>query len=225
VAESRICSIEGCGKKLFCKGLCRTHYNQTIPPKPCAIVGCESPAKNNMKLCWKHYSRASNHGDPEHETKSEEVQKFLTRAAKCTDDDCLFWPFPRITNPKQPRVSVNVGGKTQFASRYVCQLAHGEPPTPNHEAAHSCGNGHLSCVNGSHLRWATTEENMADKLIHGTDNRGERNHRAKLTEADVRRIRELIAAGVQVAAIAGLFSVTQGCIKAIHIKRTWFWLT
>jgi hypothetical protein len=224
MANSRICSVEGCGKKLFCKGLCRTHYNKSIPIKKCSVDGCEGQAKNNMKFCWKHYARASAHGDPEHETKSEEVRKFIKIAVECKDLACLFWPFPRNPNPKQPRVNVNVDGKTRFASRYICELAHGEPPSLRHHSAHSCGNGHLDCMNASHLRWATPKENSADKLIHGTDNRGEKSHRAILTRVDVRNIRKLIKIGKSDIDIAKLFPVTPSCIYQIRRGKNWFWL-
>ena len=78
-------------------------------------------------------------------------------------DGCLLWPF-QISTTGYGRLEVN--GKKKIASRYVCELAHGEPPTRQHEAAHSCGNS--KCVNPKHLRWATHTENEADKLVHGT---------------------------------------------------------
>lgn len=220
----RICTVDGCDKKLFCKGLCRTHYNKSVKPKPCGVEGCDKPAKNNMKYCWMHYSRNSVHGNPEYETKSEEVQKFIKLAVECKDEACLIWPFPRKRNPKQERVSVNVDGKTRFASRHICQLAHGDPPTPDHVAAHSCGNGHLDCMNASHLRWATSKENSDDRIIHGTMIYGEDCIGAKLTECDVREIRHLIDRGDTITSIAEKYFVTWGCIYHIKIRRTWGWL-
>lgn len=221
LADSRICTVDGCDKKLFCKGLCRTHYNKSIPAKRCQVEGCETPAGNNMKLCWKHYSRASKHGDPKHETFSEEVQKFIKSAAECKDEACLFWPFPREPNPRQPRVSVNVDGKTRFASRHICQLAHGEPPTPKHVAAHSCGNGHLDCMNASHLRWATQQENVDDMLIHGTRAYGEDSPTAILTNDQAKQTKRMLSDGVPISKIASMYDVTWACIHAIKVGRNW----
>jgi hypothetical protein len=47
----------------------------------------------------------------------------------------------------------------------MCQMAHGAP----HEgevARHKCGNGHLSCVNPTHLCWGTVEQNKMDHHLH-----------------------------------------------------------
>ena len=48
----------------------------------------------------------------------------------------------------------------------MCFLAHGEPPTPDHVAAHSCGKGRDGCVHPKHLRWATSSENALDLSVH-----------------------------------------------------------
>lgn len=50
----------------------------------------------------------------------------------------------------------------------MCQKAHGDPPSPKHDAAHSCGRGHEGCVNPNHLSWKTKKQNQADRITHGT---------------------------------------------------------
>src|SRR5690606_29105850 len=100
----------------------------------------------------------------------------------------------------------------------------GPPPTVEHEAAHSCGKGHEGCVNPHHLRWATSTENKADTLIHGTRNRGERNRSAKLTDAKVYEIRRLLAAGMTQTAIAAMFAVSLTTISKIAAGKIWGWL-
>jgi hypothetical protein len=67
--------------------------------------------------------------------------------------------------------------------------AHGEPPTARHEAAHSCGKGHLGCVHPGHLSWKTRNENRADMVRHGMLPRGTIVSTNKLTEDQVREIR------------------------------------
>lgn len=69
----------------------------------------------------------------------------------------------------------------------------GEPPTPRHEIAH--GDGNPLNAELSNLRWATHAENEADKAFHGTLMRGETHPSARLSDADVERIRELRIAG------------------------------
>jgi hypothetical protein len=103
-------------------------------------------------------------------------------------DECLIWPF---AVHHDGRGQVSIGMRTLQAHRVMCKLAHGDAPTERHEAAHSCGNGHLGCVNPRHLRWATSKENKADQLAHGTRVWGEKHPSHKLTRRAVRTIRSL----------------------------------
>ena len=94
--------------------------------------------------------------------------EFLLRAMSFETDECILWPWGTQTGYG----SFFKDKKRALAHIFVCHGAHGEPPTTKHEVAHSCGV--RKCINKRHLRWATKSENMADKLIHGTHNRGER---------------------------------------------------
>lgn len=132
-------------------------------------------------------------------------------------DDCLLWPFARYDYGYG---KINDGGRTRRVHRLACEESHGQPPTPEHQAAHLCGNGHLGCVTKRHLAWKTRAENEADKVSHGTVLRGERNSRAKLTESDVREILSLKGSMTQ-AAIGGHFGVHQVTISKIFVGETW----
>ena len=133
---------------------------------------------------------------------------------------CLEWPHG--TNGVGYGM-VTFEGKRQIASRVVCEAVHGPPPTPDLQAAHSCGNGDKGCVNPLHLRWATCAENHADKLLHGTTNRGERHGLAKLTREEVREIRRLKGVTHQ-REIATRFGVCQMSVSRIQRRVTWAWL-
>jgi hypothetical protein len=110
-----------------------------------------------------------------------------------------------------------------LVSRRVCEETKGPPPTPAHEAAHSCGKGHLACVTKGHLSWKTHAENQTDKLIHGTDNRGQKHMMVKLTEDDVREIRALRGTMLQ-REIARQFGISQQSVGDIFRRATWGWL-
>lgn len=89
-------------------------------------------------------------------------------------------------------------------------------------AAH--GNGVRDDNRLENLRWATSFENEADKLIHGTDLRGARHHQALLDVSDVREIRRRRALGEQPASIARSFPVSRSCVQKICMGKIWAWL-
>ncbi len=109
----------------------------------------------------------------------------------------------------------------QLVHRLVCEASHGAPPLPRMDAAHSCGNGHLGCVAPLHIRWATRQENMADKKLHGTSQCGEKHGMSKLTIDQVREIRRLLNIGLPTTNIATQFGVVSSTIRFIQKGETW----
>lgn len=73
----------------------------------------------------------------------------------------------------------------------------------------------------SNLVWGTHKENQMDRVRHGTSNRGERCGSHKLTEADVRKIREGVAAGTKQKVYVEEFSVDPTSISCIVLRKTW----
>ncbi len=71
------------------------------------------------------------------------------------------------------------------------------------------------------LAWGTASENQQDRRRHGTDPRGSRCGMAKLTEADIPAIRQLLDEGISQTAIARQFGVGQVTISYIGSGRTW----
>lgn len=76
----------------------------------------------------------------------------------------------------------------------------------------------------SNLAYGTVAENQADRVLHGTSNRGTRCGSAKLTEDDVREIRARAASETR-AALASAFGVTSSCIDNVVRRTTWRWLS
>lgn len=139
----------------------------------CSISNCGKPVKSRG-LCNAHYTRQLRHGDVMEEkavgTSNGECMRFIREVVLNHDgDECLAWPYSRAKGYGH----VWLGEKMIYAHRYVCTLVHGEPPSEDHQCAHSCGNGHLGCVAKNHLRWATQSENMADRVIHAIFGQGE----------------------------------------------------
>ena len=188
--------------------------------RTCSIDGCERPSRARG-WCVAHWDRWHHHGDPlAGGINRGEAIAFLQAAMSSETDECVIWPFARDSAGYG---KVRIDGKTRTVSREVCIAIHGEPPTPKHDAAHNCGKGHLGCINHRHLTWKTRTENQADRLIHGTSNRGERCGTAKLTEGEVRVIRRLYGTK-PLREIAEHFGVTCQTVYDIHRRKKWGWM-
>lgn len=184
----------------------------------CSIPDC---GKQSLAFgfCRTHYNRFKRHGDPlGGQTFRGAPKKFIDDVVAAeTREDCIIWPFCRTADGY---ASINYNGRTTLASRIVCQIVNG--PRPNkHEAAHSCGNGKHGCVNPKHLRWATPQENSADKLIHGTHNRGENCGMSKLTGEAVSKIRDALATGIAINDLAERYHVSPRTIRHIRDGDRW----
>jgi len=84
------------------------------------------------------------------------------------------------------------------------------------ECCHGDGNRANNCL--ENLRWDTKIANEADRAKHGTDNKGERHGRAKLTETDVlaivkdQRLNQVIAED---------YGVSHQQIHCIKVGKLW----
>jgi hypothetical protein len=95
---------------------------------------------------------------------------FLREHVSDPDGECVIWPMSRNSNGYG---MFGFEGKVYWTHRYMCELVNGPPPTPEHEAAHSCGRGKDGCIHPKHLSWKTKSGNMLDAVRHGT-HRGSR---------------------------------------------------
>lgn len=232
MAHNRICSIPDCDKVQQARTYCGMHYrrwrlngdptiNRSQVRLPCSIDGCEK-LRIGHGYCSKHYQRFMKFGDAEYhaQTSPGEPGEYLNSVVLGhSSDECLIWPFCRTGDGYG---SIRFEGSPKLVTRLVCEKVHGRPPTDEHEAAHSCGNGHLGCCSPRHLRWATRIENQADRLSHGTSPRGENCGKAKLTERDVREIR----AGLHEkdAVLAERYGIGRSTVSMIQNKKAWAWL-
>lgn len=193
MATSRICSIDDCGKSHEAKGFCKAHYE-----------------------------RLRRHGDPlgGRTPDGEPIEFYQSVVLTHEGADCLLWPYTRCTNGYGQMVK---NGRLGTVSRILCEDIHGPPPTPEHEAAHSCGNGMSGCVTKRHLSWKTPKENQNDRILHATHSRGERCVTAKLTEVQVREIVAL-KGHLSQRKIAEKFGVHQVNVGRIHAGTSWGWL-
>lgn len=76
--------------------------------------------------------------------------------------DCIFVPGAQANVPAK----VTFCDKSITAARYMTLLTHGTPKYEGAVSRHTCGNGHLSCINPNHLIWGDAGDNVADENKH-----------------------------------------------------------
>lgn len=135
--------------------------------------------------------------------------------------ECLSWPF--CTLPTGYGVFGHLG-EHHYAHRYMCELVNGPPPSPIHEAAHSCGRGKFGCVDPRHLSWKTPSENALDSRAHGTQARNPWGPMGKLSKNQIAEIWALKGRKTQ-AQIAEQFGVSASTIRDIYLGRTHLGMT
>jgi len=144
------------------------------------------------------------------------IARFWSKVVRTSDPDgCWLWGD-----------SCNAGGYGHFtlrgrwyrAHRVMYELVFG--PIPQGKVVcHRCGV--RSCVRPSHLFVGSQRDNIRDAVGKGRAARGELNGQAKLTAADVRRIRTMLAAGRRQSDIASLFGVRRTEISRIATGSRW----
>lgn len=134
--------------------------------------------------------------------------------------DCWEWRGSRTTHGYG---EARFDNKKVKAHRLAWQLANGREPQLH--ILHSCDNP--PCVNPSHLREGTHQDNMRDRDAKGRllkkhpNAAGELNHQSRLTADAVLAIRKEIAGGKAQRQVARQFGVTQATISHIHRRERW----
>ena len=127
-------------------------------------------------------------------------------------DECLPWPFSTDDNGYG---IVGYNGKVYKASRLMCIFKHGPAPSDEHQAAHSCGNGHLACTSPNHVFWRTPLENRLESNEHGTGNPPAPR---RLT---IDAVAEIRASSSSYAELAAQYGVHPDTIGKIFRGETW----
>ncbi len=146
------------------------------------------------------------------------MERFMEKVSPCPVTGCWWWTAHAGAG-SNGRAKIGLGGHRGGqgkAHRVAYELFVG-PITGGLWALHRCGNGHLGCVNPSHLYLGDHADNMRDKVAAGSG-KGERHGSAKLTDALVREIRASTELQRVVAARLG---VAQTVISKVRRRETW----
>lgn len=122
--------------------------------------------------------------------------------------NCQVWTG-EITRNGYPRKGRRMMHREALAARL------GRPVAPGMDACHTCDN--RACVNPEHIYEGTRKQNMADCTARGRHNkpRGEGHWTAKLSAAEVARIRAQSMAGASRASLAREFGVHPATVSRI----------
>ena len=169
-----------------------------------------SMCENNVLtsgLCGKHYQRmrSTRPGRPTRDmTVDQRFDFYVTKTGMC-------WLWTGATFGPDGYGAFYANGKTIGAHTYAYRRAKGD--TGALWVLHTCDT--RRCVNPDHLFLGTPKDNTDDLMAKGRGKwpRGSVHHLAKLSDADVERIRELGGAMTQ-KEIARMFSVDPS-----HISR------
>lgn len=220
----RMCSVDGCEGKHFGRGYCKKHYNRLwekgslpgLTQSLCSVEGCTG-FRHGRGYCKKHFTRIERHGDPLHCELGKPLE-FIQAIVKNPPKDCVIWPFAK----KESGHGRLAYQKQQVPAHRLALILYSGLEPDGLQALH--GRCHdPACINPLHLRWGTQSENMLDRILDGTDNRGDRHPLAKLTESQVLEIKSLLGKESG-RAIAQRFNVSPGTICNIKKGRSWAWL-
>jgi hypothetical protein len=152
------------------------------------------------------------------------VARFWSKVAVTAgNSDCWIWRGAKNGNG-YGNFRMPDFGRANFAAHRVAYLiVNGEWPPEGLLIRHKCDTP--LCVNPHHLEIGTVADNMRDMYERGRnvvrDQRGENNGAAKLNEAQVSEIKELIASGHTNTSIAARFGVSHQLISRIRGGKAW----
>lgn len=124
---------------------------------------------------------------------------------------------------KYYRVCLSIDGVRRYISVHIIILLAfcGQRPSATHDGCHSDGNHENNTLDN--LYWGTKKENANDRILHGTQCRGERVGLSKLSDADVKEIIAKLPTWKKGDGrkFAKKFGVGDSAISAIKNKQTW----
>lgn len=143
-------------------------------------------------------------------------ERFLAKVCPQRDKGCWLWTgLIRSDGYGATRFE----GKEQGAHRVAWKLFRGKIGS-GLAVCHRCDV--RACVNPAHLFLGTAAENARDMSAKGRNRRGEEHGSAKLTRAQVRRIKVMLAEDrLYMSEIAREFGVSETTIRAIKTRKTW----
>ena len=146
---------------------------------------------------------------------SEQMKRFWDKVDVAGQGECWMWTAAKDADGYG---RFGYEGKMTRAHRVSYTLRHGEIPK-GLLVLHRCDTP--ACVNPAHLFVGTAADNMRDCSEKGRKSQGDNHHSSKLTDADVRAIREAHAEGVEYRELARKYGVSRSNIWYVVSGQTW----
>lgn len=105
---------------------------------------------------------------------------------------------------------------TRYIYKYIYMVHHGEIPE-GLLVRHKCDN--RMCINPEHLELGTVKDNSMDMVVRGRSLKGSKNASSRLTEEQVRRIKQ--DTNSTTAALARQYGVGESTIRRIRQGTHW----
>ena len=167
----------------------------------------------------------------------KDIERFWSKTRESTERSwngtpCVEWTAGR---KRGGYGDFRVGGVSRGAHRVAWVVTYGFVPAGLH-VLHHCDNPPCVSAAAGHLFLGTNRDNVADRDTKGRQAKGDRSgarlhwwpracgeraRHAKLTEASVREIRALVAAGLAQDVAASRFGVSRRTVNYVVHRRVW----
>lgn len=172
--------------------------------------GCGSRVKRRTQAYLPHHNRLT------------DEERFWQKVDRRGCDDCWLW-LGATTGDRRGygHGRLSVDGRLMVATRFIWERILGREIEQGQYVLHTCDVP--QCVNPRHLQLGTLSDNAVQmyKRGRGPDNRGECHGEAKLTAADVSRIRRRRERGVSYKQIAETFGISQALVWSVTRGAGW----
>lgn len=145
-------------------------------------------------------------------------ERYADRIIPEPNSGCWLWCGSQIPKGYGTLTS---GGASHYAHRAAYECAHGKGTAQGHVIRHQCDQP--CCVNPDHLLSGTNRDNSQDAVRRGRMRapRGEKNAKAKITDAQALNVAHMARSGMTATEIANATAISRPTIYTILKGANW----